>query len=112
MAHPFHGAYRPDQATVFFMKHNIPTIQDELNYRSLSDGVLPNDHVVILAETIHLLENNEGLTYSELYEIARNTGIHAKDMKWRLACLAVMGIAKTGKTKNTVPTWFINNNKD
>jgi hypothetical protein len=82
---------------------------EEIHSRKLTQGgVLPPGYAVDLIETLHHLEANPGLTHGELEKAARKSGALVMEMKWRLACLALIGLAKTGSERNGCPTWFAN----
>ena len=84
------------------------SLWDELVSRNLRNGILPQHYAVTLCETLHLLEAHDGATHAELYREAAKIGAKAKGMQWRLACLALIGLARVGPQRNGADTWFAN----
>jgi len=82
---------------------------NELRERGLKEGVLPLYEAAELIDALHILEENPGATSSAIARAAYEAGFCGKKgsgMKWRLCCLALLGVARQERNNYLGMNWF------
>lgn len=82
-------------------------IFNEIKARSLGDGLLDEWQAAELIEVLHFVERHNGLHTTALEKAAKQEGLSASGMRWKLACLALCGVVKyTRGTAPNFPTYW------
>jgi hypothetical protein len=64
----------------------------DIQARDLKDGILPLIDVADLIVCLRLVNRHPGLHTGGLERCAKADGVVWKGMKWKLACLAILGL--------------------